>query len=101
MPRGPRCLNWWMVRPSGPAARELPLFRMALATMSGVKGEAVVFRGHLLSRSRFTRRASGSEEWGMIDVNCLLKAVDIPWLRVRVLLLKVMGWLGRVWIKTP
>ena len=37
----------------------------------------------------------------MIDVNCLLKAVDISRLRVRVLLLKVMGWLGGVWMHLP
>ena len=37
----------------------------------------------------------------MSEVNCLLKAVAISWLRVRVLLLKVIGWLGGVWMGLP
>ena len=91
MPEGPKCLRWWIVRPSGPAARELPLFRRALDTMSGVKGEREVSSGCALLRRRLTPRARGSDEWREIEVNCLLKAVAIAWLSVRVLVLNVMG----------
>ena len=79
------------MRPSGPAARELPLFRKALDTMSGVKGAREVSSGCALLRRRLTPRARGSDEWGEIEENCLLKAVAIAWLSVRVLLLNVMG----------
>ena len=91
MPEGPKCLRWWIVSPSGPAARELPLFRRALDTMSGVKGEKEVSSGCALLRRRLTPRARGSVEWREIEVNCLLKAVAIAWLSVRVLVLNVMG----------
>ena len=37
-PRGPRCWRCRMVRPSGPAARELPPFLMARETMKTEKG---------------------------------------------------------------
>ena len=68
MPEGPRCLRWWMVRPSGPAARELPLFRMALETRWVVNGEREWSSGHLRRSSRLTLRAVGSEEWGVMEV---------------------------------
>ena len=58
-------------------------------------------RGYILYRRRFTRRDSGSEEWGMSEVNSTLNAVAISWLRVRVFLLKVIGCLGKVWIRLP
>jgi len=45
-----------MVRPSGPAARELPELRSALTTASGWKGEAEVFRGCERSSCLLTRR---------------------------------------------
>ena len=77
MPEGPRCFRWWMVTPSGPAARELPLSRMALETREGVKGVRDVSSGCALIRRRLTRRARGSEVWGVTEVNCLLKAVAI------------------------
>ena len=91
MLEGSRCLRWWIVRPSGPAARNLPLFRKALDTMSVVKEEREVSNGCALLRRRLTPRARGSDEWGEIEVNCLLKAVAIAWLSERVLVLKVMG----------
>ena len=40
------------------------------------------------------RRLSRFGEWGTIEVNWLMKAVAISRFLVRVLLLKVMGWLG-------
>ena len=95
-PWGPRCLRWWMVRPSGPGARELPLSRMALETESIVKRERLVSRGCDLMRFLLTRLAEGSDAWGTIEVNCLLKAVAIVRGVDRVLLLKVIGWLGAV-----
>ena len=97
MPEGPRCLRWWIVRPSGPAARELPLFRKALDTTSVVKGEKEVSSGCALLRRRLTPRARGSDEWGEIEVNCLLKAEAIARLLVKVLLLNLIGWLGGEW----
>ena len=36
-----------------------------------------------------------------MDVNCLLKALAMSVLRVRVVELKVMGWLGGVWRRLP
>ena len=39
-------------------------------------------------------RASRSEVWGTVVVNCWQKAEAIWKLSVRVRLLKVMGWLG-------
>ena len=39
MPKGPRCLRWRMVRPSGPMAVEFEEFLMASETMEGLKGE--------------------------------------------------------------
>ena len=42
------------------------------------------------------RRLSRFGEWGTIEVNWLMKAVAISRFLVRVLLLKVMGWLGGV-----
>ena len=84
------------MRPSGPAARELPLNPMALLTIEGEKGEADVSSGRCPMRRRLTRRVCGSEEWSETDVNCLQKAFAISLLRVRVLLLKVMGWFGGI-----
>ena len=101
MPEGPRCLRWWIVRPSGPAARELPLFRKALETMSVVKGVREVSSGCSLLRRRLTPRARGSDEWGEIEVNCLLKAEAIARLLVRVLLLNLIGWLGGGVVRLP
>ena len=43
---------------------------------------------------RLTRRVFGSDEWGIMLVNCLQKAVAISLFLVRVRALKVMGWLG-------
>ena len=43
-----------------------------------------------------TRRVLGSEEWGMMFVNCLQKALAMSLLRVRVRLWNVMGWFGGV-----
>ena len=89
------------MRPSGPAARELPLFRMAREVYRGVKGAAVVSSGRVPLRRRFTRRAVGSLVWVMVEENCLLKAMAMSWLRVSVLLLKVMGWFGGVGVLLP
>ena len=50
MPRGPRCFKWWMVRPSGPTARELPLSLMALETRCVVKGEMSAMSGRVVRR---------------------------------------------------
>ena len=86
-----------MVRPSGPAARELPLSRMALETEWEVKGEREWSSGHLRRSSRLTLRAVGSDVWGVTEVNCLLKAEAIERWVEKVVLLKVMGWLG-VWV---
>ena len=83
-----------MVRPSGPAARELPPCRMAWVTRWGVNGEAVVTRGRSEMMRRLTRRVFESDEWGMMLVNCLQKAVAISLFLVRMRELKVMGWLG-------
>ena len=91
MPEGPRCLRWWIVRPSGPASRNLPLFCKALDTMSAVKEEREVSNGCALLGRRLTPRAKGSDEWREIEVKCLLKAVAIAWLSVRVLVLNVVG----------
>ena len=57
MPEGPRCFRWWIVRPSGPAARNLPLFCKALDTMSVVKEEREVSNGCALLMRRLTPRA--------------------------------------------
>ena len=89
-----------MVRPSGPAARELPLSRTALDTRWVVNGEREWSSGHLCRSSRLTLRAEGSEEWGVMDVNCLLKAEAMEGSMERVRELKVMGWLG-VWAGFP
>lgn len=103
MPRGPRCFRWWMVRPSGPAARELPLCRMASWTVCVVNAVMLVSRGWVRLRRRLTRRASGSGVSGTIVVNCLARAVAIALLFVRVLVavpeVKVMGWLGAVCVR--
>ena len=40
-----------------------------------------------------TIRAKGLEEWGKVEVNCLLKAVAIARGWVRVVELKEIGWL--------
>ena len=83
-----------MVRPSGPAARELPLSRTALDTRWVVNGEREWSSGHLRRSSRLTLRAEGSEEWGVMEVNCLLKAEAMEGSVDKVRELKVMGWLG-------
>ena len=90
-----------MVSPSGPAARELPLLRMARATVPVVKGDALLLRGHLLRRSLLTRRVLRSLLCGVMDVNCLLKAVAISRSLVSVRVLKVMGWLGGGLVDLP
>ena len=87
--------------PSGPAARELPLLRMARATISVVKGEEFLSSGHFLRRCRLTRRALGSVLWETMEVNCLLNAVAMSRFEVSVLLLKVMGWLGDCLVVLP
>ena len=85
-----------MVRPSGPAARELPLVRMAWETESIVNGDRFVSRGWSFTRFLLTRLAVGSEVCGTIEVNCLLKAVAIERGVESVVWLNVMGWLGGV-----
>jgi hypothetical protein len=43
--RGPRCLRWRTVRPSGPRVEELFAAAMTSFTMSGVKREKSLSRG--------------------------------------------------------
>ena len=50
-----------MVKPSGPAAREVPLSRMVFETESIVNFSMVGSSGWDLRRSRLTRRVSGSD----------------------------------------
>ena len=58
-----------IVRPSGPAARELPsLFRMAWVTYEGWNCVLAASTGRVLIIRRLTRRVLGSEEWGMMLV---------------------------------
>ena len=45
---------------------------------------------------RLTRRVLGSDEWGIMLVNCLQKALAMSLLRVSVRWPKVMGWFGGV-----
>ena len=80
-----------MVRPSGPAVLELPLFLIACETISGEKRGAELSRGHSLRSFRLTIRVDGSLVWETAEVNCSAKAVAISRLRVRVLEEKVMG----------
>ena len=47
--------------PSGPAAREFPLCRIACETARGVKGVDVLSSGHRRSSLRLTRLAVGSD----------------------------------------
>ena len=105
MPLGPRFLRWCIVRPSGPAARELPLFRMAWVTVCVEKGEMFVSSGRDLLRCRLTRRAVGSEVCGVTVVNCLVKAAAMSLSLVSVFVVegvvKVIGWLGAVWVFLP
>ena len=100
-PLGPRCFRCRIVRPSGPAAREFPVCKMAQRTISGGKGEAVRSSGCNASRRRLTRRVSGLEVWGTTDVNCLLKAHAISPLRVSVVSSKVIGWFGGTGERLP
>ena len=63
------CFRSMIVRPSGPAARELPsLFRMAWVTYEGWNCVLAASPGRVLIIRRLTRRVSGSEEWGMMLV---------------------------------
>ena len=61
IPEGPRCLRWWMVKPSGPAAREVPLSRMAFETESIENLSMDGSSGWVLRRLRLVRRVSGSD----------------------------------------
>ena len=74
-----------MVRSSGPALLGLPLFLIACSTISGEKRGVKLSSGHSLRSSRLTIRFDRSLGWGIIEVNCLVKAVAISRLRVRVL----------------
>ena len=91
MPRGPMCFRCRIVRPSGPAARELPLFLMARAMCWGWKNVVAVSRGRVLMMCLLTRRVSGSEEWGTMEVNSLQKALAMSLFLQRVRELKVIG----------
>ena len=44
--RDPRFLWWCMVRPPGPATRELPLYLIACETISGEKQNTELSNGH-------------------------------------------------------
>ena len=68
-----------MVRPSGPAALELPLSRIAFEIRDGEKGERYgsLSRGCALLRHHLTSRTRPSEKWGEVEVNCLSKTVAI------------------------
>ena len=65
------------MRPSGPVARDVPLFRMAFRTVCVVKGEMLVSSGHSLRRRRLTCLVVGSCVCGTTDVNCFVNAVAI------------------------
>ena len=90
-----------MVRPSGPMARDRPPFRMASRTECVVKGETSGSRGWCLWRCLITLRVSGLDLCGMGVVNCLLNAAAIARWEDRVVELKVIGWLGAVWVFFP
>ena len=62
-----------------------------------MKGEREWSSGHLRRSSRLTLRAVGSDVWGVMEVNCLLKAVAMERWVEKIELLKVIGWLG-VWV---
>ena len=72
-----------MVRSSGPAAGELPLFFIACKTISGEKRDTELSRGHALWMFCLTIRADESLISETADVNCLAKAVTFSTLQVR------------------
>ena len=80
-----------MVRPSGPAARELPLFLITYETISGKKWGTELSSGHSLRSFHLTISEGGSLVWETAEVNCLKKLFAIYRLRVRVLEGNVMG----------
>ena len=79
-----------MVRSSGPAARELPLFLIACETISGEKQDIELSSGRSLwSFFLLTIRVDGSLVWETEEVNCIAKTIST--LRVRYLEEKVTG----------
>ena len=69
---------------------------MALVTYEGWKCVWAASRGRVLMTRRLTRRVLGSDEWGIMLVNCLQKALAMSLFRVSVRWPEVMGWFGGV-----
>ena len=68
MASGPMYFRCMIVRPSGLAARELPLFRIAWVTYERWNCVLAASRGRVLMIRRLTRRVLESEEWGVMLV---------------------------------
>ena len=100
MPDGPRLRRWRMVSPSGPGAVEEPEATRASETIVVLKGWKRGSSGLSdLIFLRILRNAllRGGEE----PVNCLQKCAAIEGLEVRVLLPKLMNWLGECEVFLP
>ena len=80
-----------MVRSSGSAARELPLYLIACKTISREEWGTELSSEHSIWSFGLTIRVDWSMELGTSEVNCLAIDVAISPLQVRVLEEKVMG----------
>ena len=79
-----------MMRSSGQAARELPLFLLVCETISGEAGYQIIKRT-LLKELPLNNPGERVAEMGVAVMNCLAKVVAISRLWVRDLEEKVMG----------